>query len=109
MPPLYTTLLYATTFFFLLSAKPRRRLTFAAAFTTEPMLTQVRDKLGPDYLKVFGEDAGKFGAASVACFTPEALRRAMDGIAAAGADECFLVPTTADPAELDRTRDALGL
>lgn len=27
---------------------------------------------------------------------------------AAGVDEVFLVPTTADPAELDRTREALG-
>jgi alkanesulfonate monooxygenase SsuD/methylene tetrahydromethanopterin reductase-like flavin-dependent oxidoreductase (luciferase family) len=62
-----------------------------------------------DYLKIFGEDAGRYGAASVACFTPEALRRAVDSIRSAGADEVFLVPTTADPAELDRTRDALGI
>ena len=62
-----------------------------------------------DYLKVFGEDAGKFGAASVACFTEDALRRAVDGVRAAGADELFLVPTTADPSELDRTREALGI
>lgn len=62
-----------------------------------------------EYLKVFGEDAGRYGADSVACFTPEALRRAVDNVAAAGADEIFLVPTTADVAELDRTRAALGL
>jgi alkanesulfonate monooxygenase SsuD/methylene tetrahydromethanopterin reductase-like flavin-dependent oxidoreductase (luciferase family) len=62
-----------------------------------------------DYLKIFGEDAGRFGAQSVACFTPEALRRAVDDIRSAGADELFLVPTTADPAELDRTRAALGI
>jgi alkanesulfonate monooxygenase SsuD/methylene tetrahydromethanopterin reductase-like flavin-dependent oxidoreductase (luciferase family) len=62
-----------------------------------------------DYLKVFGEEAGQFGAQSVACFTPEALREAVDGIRAAGAHELFLVPTTADPAELDRTREALAI
>ncbi|MFA5883470.1 MAG: LLM class flavin-dependent oxidoreductase [Acidimicrobiia bacterium] len=62
-----------------------------------------------DYLKVFGEAAGQYGAQSVACFTPEALRAAVDGIRAAGAHELFLVPTTGDPAELDRTRDALGI
>jgi alkanesulfonate monooxygenase SsuD/methylene tetrahydromethanopterin reductase-like flavin-dependent oxidoreductase (luciferase family) len=62
-----------------------------------------------DYLKIFGEEAGQFGAQSVACYTPEALRRAVDSIRAAGADELFLVPTTVDPTELDRTRDALGL
>ena len=62
-----------------------------------------------DYLKVFGEEAGQFGAQSVACFPPEALRVAVDGIRAAGAHELFLVPTTGDPDELDRTRDALGI
>lgn len=62
-----------------------------------------------DYLKIFGEEAGQYGAQSVACFTPDALRRAVDSIRAAGANELFLVPTTADPAELDRTLDALGI
>jgi len=62
-----------------------------------------------DYLKVFGEEAGQFGAQSVACFTPDALRHAVASIRAAGAHELFLVPTTNDPVELDRTRDALGI
>jgi alkanesulfonate monooxygenase SsuD/methylene tetrahydromethanopterin reductase-like flavin-dependent oxidoreductase (luciferase family) len=62
-----------------------------------------------EYLKIFGEEAGQYGAQSVACFTPEALRRAVDNVRAAGADEIFLVPTTADPAELDRTVEALGV
>jgi alkanesulfonate monooxygenase SsuD/methylene tetrahydromethanopterin reductase-like flavin-dependent oxidoreductase (luciferase family) len=60
-----------------------------------------------DYLKIFGEDAGRYGASNVACFTTDALRRAVDQIRAAGADELFLVPTTTDPAELDRTLAAL--
>jgi alkanesulfonate monooxygenase SsuD/methylene tetrahydromethanopterin reductase-like flavin-dependent oxidoreductase (luciferase family) len=62
-----------------------------------------------DYLKIFGDDAGTYGANAVACYTPEALRRAVDNIAAAGADELFLVPTSVDPDELSRTRDALGI
>ena len=62
-----------------------------------------------EYLRIFGEEAGKFGAQAVACFTPEALRQAVDSIRAAGADELFLVPTTADPAELERTREALDI
>lgn len=41
--------------------------------------------------------------------SPETLRAAIDGLDAAGCDEVFLVPTTADPSELDRTRDALGI
>ena len=62
-----------------------------------------------DYLKIFGEDAGRYGAQGVACFTDDALRRAVDSIRDAGADELFLVPTTVDPRELDHTRRALVL
>jgi alkanesulfonate monooxygenase SsuD/methylene tetrahydromethanopterin reductase-like flavin-dependent oxidoreductase (luciferase family) len=61
------------------------------------------------YMRIFGEGVGKFAADAVACFTPEALKRAVENAAAAGADEYFLVPTTADPDELARTRDALGI
>jgi hypothetical protein len=61
------------------------------------------------YMKIFGEDVATWAASSVACFTPVALRHAINNAAAAGADEFFLVPTTTDPTELDRTREALGL
>jgi alkanesulfonate monooxygenase SsuD/methylene tetrahydromethanopterin reductase-like flavin-dependent oxidoreductase (luciferase family) len=61
------------------------------------------------YMRIFGEEVGKWAASSVACFTPDALRRALDNARGAGADEFFLVPTTADPSELDRTREALSL
>jgi alkanesulfonate monooxygenase SsuD/methylene tetrahydromethanopterin reductase-like flavin-dependent oxidoreductase (luciferase family) len=62
-----------------------------------------------DYMRLFGEDVGKWAAENVTCFTPEALRAAIDNAREAGADEFFLVPTTVDPAELERTRDALGV
>jgi DNA primase len=39
---------------------------------------------------------------------PDALRRAVDDARAADVDELFLVPTTTDPAELDRTLEVLG-
>lgn len=61
------------------------------------------------YMKIFGEDIARHTAGAVACFTPDALRRTVENLAAAGADEFFLVPTTADPDELSRTRDALGI
>jgi hypothetical protein len=48
-------------------------------------------------------------AETVTCNTPEALRAAVDTCAELGCDELFLVPTTVDATELDRTRDALGL
>lgn len=62
-----------------------------------------------DYMRIFGADVAQWASSAVACFTPEALRNAVDNARSAGADEFFLVPTTADPAELDRTREALGL
>lgn len=68
------------------------------------------DQLGNGRITLgVGVGGREHGAQSVACFTPDALRRAVDSIREAGADELFLVPTTADPAELDRTRDALGI
>jgi alkanesulfonate monooxygenase SsuD/methylene tetrahydromethanopterin reductase-like flavin-dependent oxidoreductase (luciferase family) len=61
------------------------------------------------YMQVLGEGVGEWAASSVTCFTPDALRRAVDNARDAGADEFFLVPTTSDPAELARTCDALGI
>jgi hypothetical protein len=47
-------------------------------------------------------------AARATCYTPESLRGAVRTFEELGCDELFLVPTTADVAELDRTRSALG-
>jgi alkanesulfonate monooxygenase SsuD/methylene tetrahydromethanopterin reductase-like flavin-dependent oxidoreductase (luciferase family) len=62
-----------------------------------------------DYLKIFDEGYARHMAEKAPVHTPEALREAMDAAREAGCDEFFLVPTTADPAELDRTREALGI
>jgi alkanesulfonate monooxygenase SsuD/methylene tetrahydromethanopterin reductase-like flavin-dependent oxidoreductase (luciferase family) len=61
------------------------------------------------YMSIMGEGVGDWAASSVTCFTPDALRRAVDNARDAGADEFFLVPSTSDPDELARTCDALGL
>ncbi|MGP0032707.1 MAG: LLM class flavin-dependent oxidoreductase [Acidimicrobiales bacterium] len=61
-----------------------------------------------DYMKIFGESFARQFAASATAHTPRALREAVDGARAAGCDELFLVPTSADPDELERSRDALG-
>jgi hypothetical protein len=47
-------------------------------------------------------------AARATCHTPDALRAAVRTLDRLGCDELFLVPTTADPVELERVRDALG-
>jgi alkanesulfonate monooxygenase SsuD/methylene tetrahydromethanopterin reductase-like flavin-dependent oxidoreductase (luciferase family) len=61
-----------------------------------------------DYMKIFDAAFARDLAASAAVHSPAALREAMAAAAEAGCDEFFLVPTTADPDELTRTREALG-
>jgi alkanesulfonate monooxygenase SsuD/methylene tetrahydromethanopterin reductase-like flavin-dependent oxidoreductase (luciferase family) len=62
-----------------------------------------------DYLKIFDEGYARSTAEHAPVHTAAALREAMDAAREAGCDEFFLVPTTTDPAELDRTREALGI
>jgi alkanesulfonate monooxygenase SsuD/methylene tetrahydromethanopterin reductase-like flavin-dependent oxidoreductase (luciferase family) len=62
-----------------------------------------------DYMRIFDEGMARHIAEKAPVHTPEALREAMDAAREAGCDEFFLVPTTTDPAELERTRDALGI
>jgi alkanesulfonate monooxygenase SsuD/methylene tetrahydromethanopterin reductase-like flavin-dependent oxidoreductase (luciferase family) len=82
--------------------------------------TSIWYALGPDakerlsryayeYMKIFGDNVGRWAADNVTCSTPDALRAAVANARDAGADEFFLVPTTVDPDELARTRDALGI
>jgi alkanesulfonate monooxygenase SsuD/methylene tetrahydromethanopterin reductase-like flavin-dependent oxidoreductase (luciferase family) len=70
------------------------------------------DRLGRyayDYLRIFGDDMAEAMAGACTVSTPAALRDAVAAATDAGCDELFLVPTTPDPAELARTRDALSL
>ncbi|MGE0879074.1 MAG: LLM class flavin-dependent oxidoreductase [Acidimicrobiia bacterium] len=61
------------------------------------------------YMRIFDDDMARALAGAVSCFTPSALREVVETLASVGCDELFLVPTTADPSELSRTREALGL
>jgi len=61
-----------------------------------------------DYLRIFGEEIARAIAERTTTASPDALRTAVDDLRHAGCDELFLVPTTTDADELDRTRDALG-
>jgi alkanesulfonate monooxygenase SsuD/methylene tetrahydromethanopterin reductase-like flavin-dependent oxidoreductase (luciferase family) len=62
-----------------------------------------------DYLRIFGDDLAAAMAGACAVSSPDALRAAVAAAADGGCDELFLVPTTVEVAELDRTREALGL
>lgn len=62
-----------------------------------------------DYLRIIDDGFARAIAESIDCFTADALSDAVAILEALGCDELFLVPTTVDVSELDRTRDALGL
>ena len=75
--------------------------------------------LGPDaderleayarrYLAVFGEAPAAALASLCAAAGEEGLRESLEALRAAGADEVLLVPTTADPVELERTEAVLA-
>jgi hypothetical protein len=70
-----------------------------------------RDRLGDyiyRYMRIFDDGFARQLAESAPVHSTEALKETVEGAAEAGCDEFFLVPTTADPAELERARDALG-
>jgi alkanesulfonate monooxygenase SsuD/methylene tetrahydromethanopterin reductase-like flavin-dependent oxidoreductase (luciferase family) len=60
------------------------------------------------YLNFMGDDVARQLAPTVRTDSPAALRRVVADLAALGTDELLLVPTTADPDELDRVAEALG-
>jgi len=60
------------------------------------------------YLNFMGPDAAKKLAPSVTTLSPQALKDAARMVADLGCDELILVPTTADPDEVDRVADILG-
>ena len=61
-----------------------------------------------DYLRIFGDAAARARAANARIDSVGAFRHAVKAIEAAGCDELLLVPTSGDPAELDRTLEALA-
>jgi alkanesulfonate monooxygenase SsuD/methylene tetrahydromethanopterin reductase-like flavin-dependent oxidoreductase (luciferase family) len=60
-----------------------------------------------DYIRIGGERAANAMAGMQKIHSDDAFRAALDRLEAAGCDECFLVPSSVDPAELDRTSELL--
>ena len=60
------------------------------------------------YLNFMGPEAASKLAPTVTTLSPQALRDAASMAADLGCDELILVPTTADPDEVDRVADILG-
>lgn len=90
----------------------RNETPYFAASVWYALGPSARDQLAGyvyDYMKIFDPSSARQIAESAAVNTPEALRDAIDAAREAGCDEFFLVPTTSDPDELDRTREALRM
>jgi alkanesulfonate monooxygenase SsuD/methylene tetrahydromethanopterin reductase-like flavin-dependent oxidoreductase (luciferase family) len=61
-----------------------------------------------DYTCVFGEAAARAMAKVVTRATPDSVREALDNLEAAGCEECFLVPATAELAEVERAAEIVA-
>ena len=61
-----------------------------------------------EYLKVFGEEPARAVAKTMTRSSPDAVRAALDDMEEAGAEECLLVPATADLAEVERAAEILA-
>jgi hypothetical protein len=61
-----------------------------------------------EYLRLFGDKPARAMASRCRISSVERFRECTEAIAALGADELMLVPTTVDPSELDRTAEALA-
>ena len=61
-----------------------------------------------DYTKIYGEGAARAMSSGVSRATPGAVQEALDGLEAAGCDECFLVPATAELAEVERAAEIVA-
>jgi alkanesulfonate monooxygenase SsuD/methylene tetrahydromethanopterin reductase-like flavin-dependent oxidoreductase (luciferase family) len=85
-------------------AAPRHRLLVRARPGAEDRLRSYVF----DYLRLFGDKPARAMAERCRISSVERFRECTEAIAALGADELMLVPTTADPAELDRTAEALA-
>ncbi|MCP5039588.1 MAG: LLM class flavin-dependent oxidoreductase [bacterium] len=89
--------------------RPEPRLVTSFWYALGPAARTQLDTYLHRYLNFFGEQAAKQLAKNVTCDSAEKLRDMIHRIEDTGADEVSLVPTTSDPADLDRVAEALGL
>jgi len=61
-----------------------------------------------DYLRIYGEAPARQLAKAMTRSTPDLVREALDNLEQAGCEECFLVPATAELAEVERAAEILA-
>jgi alkanesulfonate monooxygenase SsuD/methylene tetrahydromethanopterin reductase-like flavin-dependent oxidoreductase (luciferase family) len=84
------------------------RLVTGFWYALGPVAEQRLPRYAYDYLRSFGEKPARALAERCRISSVERFRACVDAIRALGADELILVPTSTDPAELDRTVSALA-
>ncbi len=84
------------------------RLVMSFWFALGPEARRQLDEYLHRYLDFLGADVARALAAGVRTTSAAALREAMRMLADLGTDEVLLVPTTADPDEVNRVADILG-
>jgi alkanesulfonate monooxygenase SsuD/methylene tetrahydromethanopterin reductase-like flavin-dependent oxidoreductase (luciferase family) len=86
---------------------PRRIGGFWYSLAPEGALEKLRAYVHA-YVAYFGEAPARAMAAQMNRATPDAVRQALDDLAAAGCDEVFLVPATAELAEVERAAELVS-
>ncbi len=86
---------------------PRRIGGFWYSLAPEGALEKLRAYVHA-YVAYFGEAPARAMAAQMNRATPDAVRQALDDLASAGCDEVFLVPATAELAEVERVAELVS-
>jgi alkanesulfonate monooxygenase SsuD/methylene tetrahydromethanopterin reductase-like flavin-dependent oxidoreductase (luciferase family) len=86
---------------------PRRIGGFWYSLAPDDALAKLRAYVY-DYVSYFGDAPARAMAAAMDRATPDAVRRSLDDLEAAGCDEVFLVPATAERAEVERAAEIVA-
>lgn len=87
--------------------RPRRIGGFWCSLASGDALAKLRSHVY-DYVAYLGEAPARAMAAAMNRATPDAVSRAIDDLEAAGCDEVFLVPATAELAEVERAAELMA-
>ena len=89
------------------SAPPRRIGGFWYSLAPRDPLAKLQSYVY-DYVSYFGDAPARAMSNLMDRATPDAVRQSLDDLEAAGCDEVFLVPATAELAEVERAAEIVG-
>jgi alkanesulfonate monooxygenase SsuD/methylene tetrahydromethanopterin reductase-like flavin-dependent oxidoreductase (luciferase family) len=89
------------------TTRPRRIGGFWYSLAADDALSKLR-RYVYDYVAYFGDAPARAMSNAMDRATPDAVRRSLDDLEAAGCDEVFLVPATAELAEVERAAEIVA-